>query len=154
MSNDTDDIDPPEDLGENAAASLEGFIERIETLEKDRDIATGKIKAEYAAAVAAGFDKLALKQIVKDRKADLDKTIVKRAIVETYRKALARRVGNELGSLGAWARDWVHKQGRVGLSRDDMEARANYASPLHDILKNRKGKDGGDAPDAGGDARP
>jgi uncharacterized protein (UPF0335 family) len=140
----------PDDLGENSGAQLEGFIERIEGLEAEKKMAGEKIKAEYAAAEGAGFDKAGIKQMVKDRKADLQKTIEFRALVAAYRRALARRAGNALGSLGEWARSWMASEAKVGLSNEQREAKADYARPLDELLKGRKGKDGGKGEGDGG----
>lgn len=134
-----DETDPrgPEDLGDNSAAQLAGFIQRIEILETERAQIREKIKAEYAMAEGTGFDKAAIKQVVKDRRADLEKTIAFRAVVEAYRKALARTLGDKLGELGEWARTWLTKEAKT--ERDD--AKAGYARPLDEFLKNRaKGK--------------
>ena len=88
------------DLGNNAREQLAGFIERLESLMTEKAQVSEKIKAEFAEAAAVGFDKKALKQLLKERQSDMQSTAEYRAIVETYRKALGDLGDTELGQ---WA---------------------------------------------------
>lgn len=144
----------PELMGNKSDETLAGIIQRIEDLESERAQASEKIKAEYAMAEGAGFDKKAIRQIVKDRRADLQKTIEFRAVVESYRKALARRMGNALGELGEWARSWVSSESKMGLEGAKDEYK-RFDADLDRVLKKKPPK-GGDKDDgeAGREAAP
>ncbi len=113
--------------------ALADFVERIEKLAEERKKIAADIKAEYEQAAAMGFDKKALKQIVKEREADIDATIEHRQIVKTYREALGQMVGTPLGD---WARDWSARN-------------AGYAAPpqtstaMDEFLRRRERPNGG-----------
>lgn len=96
-----------EDLGDNSAKQLAGFIERIEQLEAEKAQVSDRIKAEKAEAKATGFDVKAINQLLKDRKGDMDATTENRAIVATYRRALKEHAG---GELAEWAEDFEAAQ--------------------------------------------
>src|SRR5689334_17957464 len=98
-----DDIDP------KTRDELAAFIQRIEDGEADRAKASENIKSIYAQAASTGFDVKALRQLIKDRKADSDKSISLRAVVRTYRKALGNLTGTPLGD---WARGWIAEENR------------------------------------------
>jgi uncharacterized protein (UPF0335 family) len=100
------------DLGNKSAKDLADFISRIESLEVEKREVAERIKAEYAEAAGVGFDKDALRAVIKERKADGEKTVQRRAVIETYRRALGALSGTPLGD---WARGWMaddarHKQ--------------------------------------------
>lgn len=91
------------EMQDNTRKALAGHLERIESLEAEKAQVGEKIKEEYAAAAAAGFDKKALKNIMKRRRADSRKSTELRAVTDTYMQALA---GFENTELGRWAREW------------------------------------------------
>lgn len=137
----------PDELGSNARIALEQFIERIERLDAERAATSEDIKAAYAEAAGSGFDKKALKQIIKERsKADMDKTIKHRVLVDLYRRALAK---SDQGDFGDWARGWISREAKSSIDK----AKSDTADPkLADFLKARKARDRtGDRP-GGGDA--
>jgi uncharacterized protein (UPF0335 family) len=121
----------PEELGGNARVELEEYISRIESLEGERAQVSEKIKAEYAEAGGSGFDKKALKQIIKERAdADVDKTIKHRRIVELYRRALSR---SKQATFGDWARGWITREAKTSIDEGET------ADPkLAEFLKGRK----------------
>lgn len=119
-----------DDLGSNARVQLAGFIERIESLEEEKAQVSEKIKAEFAEAAGVGFEKKAIKQILKDRKADLDQTIDMRAKIDAYRKALGSLTDTPLGD---WARSWMANEARTR-RRDTTE----IDPQLDEFLKKRK----------------
>ena len=71
-----------------------------------------------------------IKQILKDRKADLDQTIEMRAKIDTYRKALGSLTDTPLGD---WARSWMANEARTR-RRDSPETDPQ----LDEFLKKRK----------------
>jgi uncharacterized protein (UPF0335 family) len=105
-------LDEPMDdvLGENSRRELAGYIERIETLEQEKAEVVARIKSEMEHASGAGFEKKAIRQIIKERAADAQKSIEQRTIVETYRQALGSLTGTPLGD---WARGWLANDARV-----------------------------------------
>lgn len=117
---------------------LGDYVERIEGLIAERKEISEKIKSEYADAAGAGFNKKAIGQIIKERLADLDKTIEHRKIVDTYRRALGSLAGTPLGD---WARQWLANDAR-------MDRRAKEPTPMDEFMKARTGK----PPESGKDA--
>jgi uncharacterized protein (UPF0335 family) len=111
-----------EELGDNSGKQLLGFIERIESLEAEKRTASDEIKAEKAQAKAAGFDLKALNQILKERKADMVKTMEHRAIVETYRRALGQYGDTELGK---WALNSISEQAKMRLEGAQSQYRGS-----------------------------
>lgn len=117
--------------------ALGDYVTRIESLNEEKTEVAERIKAEYAEAAGAGFDKQAIQQIIKERAADAEKSIKQREIVETYRAALAGLVGTPLGD---WARQWVANDTRV-------RQRSKHAeSAMDDFMKKRKTTPTDDAP--------
>lgn len=128
-----------QELSGDQRNELADYVGRIESLTAERAEAAEKIKAEYAAAAGAGYDKKAIRQLIKERASDLEKTIEHRKIVETYRKALGGLAGTPLGD---WARKWMADEARY-------ERRTSEASPMSDWMRQQRG-----ARDAGGEQRP
>lgn len=129
MADEQDDI--MEELGGNARKELEEFISRIESLEGERVQVTEKIKSEYAEAAGSGFDKKALKQLIKERAdADIDKTIKHRRVVELYRRALSR---SKQATFGDWARGWLARDAKTSINEG-----AAGDTKLAEFLKGRK----------------
>jgi uncharacterized protein (UPF0335 family) len=143
----TDDTD---DLGGNSATQLAGFIERIEAAETEMMQGREKRKAEYAQAEAIGLDKAVIRQMVKDRRADVQKTIEFRAKLAAYRKALANLTGRSLGDLGEWARTWRATEAKMSID----ETEADQVRPLDELLKGRKGKGKDDGTEGKSDEAP
>lgn len=81
------------------AVELEA-LEQIESLEAEATQTKEKIKEVYASVASKGINPKALKQIVKDRKGDLEKTTKLRAEVDKIMKALGDYANTELGE---WA---------------------------------------------------
>lgn len=131
-------------MGNKSSEELAGIIERIENLDAERKQASEKIKAEYDAAAGAGFDKKAIKAIVKERRTDAAKTIELRAVIDAYRAALARKMGNKLGELGEWARSWGAMEGKMGV-RVAVDEYRGWERDLDAILGKDKPLSGKDA---------
>jgi uncharacterized protein (UPF0335 family) len=130
-------------MGNKSSDELAGIIERIETLESERKQASEKIKAEYDAAAGAGFDKKAIKALVKERRSDAVKTIELRAVINAYRAALARKMGNALGELGEWARSWGAMENKMGVhvAVDEYKGWSNDLDKVFGKGKPPSGKD-------------
>lgn len=120
--------------------ALGDYVTRIESLIEEKTAAAERIKAEYAEAAGAGFDKQAIQQIIKERAADAEKSIRQREVVEIYRAALAGLVGTPLGD---WARQWVANDTRMRQRSRQSE------SAMDDFMKRRTAK-----PSPGNDAAP
>lgn len=71
-----------------SAAELRQFIERIETLEEEKDSIAESIREVYSEAKAQGFDVKTMRSIVKLRAMDRHKRIEQEALLETYKSAL------------------------------------------------------------------
>lgn len=67
---------------------LRDYIERIERLEEEKKDVQGDIKEVYAEAKAAGFDKKALKAVIKLRKMDAASRDEYSDAVDNYMNAL------------------------------------------------------------------
>ena len=131
-------------LGSNSTEQLAGFISRIQTLQEEKGQVSERIKSEFSEAAACGFDKKALKQILKEMAADTVQSIEHRTIVETYRKALGNLSGTPLGE---WARTWNARDAKMRLDADKPDA-----DPLlTEFMKGRKQptNDAGEAPAPG-----
>jgi uncharacterized protein (UPF0335 family) len=125
------------DLGNKSAKELADFVLEIESLIDDRATVNERIKGKYAAAVAVGFEKKAIQQLIKERASDSENTVEMRATVETYRRAIAGLAGTPLGD---WARGWMADSER-------NQRRAKEASQVfEDFMERTKGKKTDDAP--------
>lgn len=119
------------ELSRDKKNQLGDFIERLESLTAEKKIAAEKINAEYAEAASAGFDTKAIKQIIKDRLADAEKTTALRRTVDIYRKALSTFAATPLGD---WARQWIAND-----ARHEVRAKDQEAGPLETLMSGRKG---------------
>lgn len=131
MSDDEDNIPETHDLGSQARKQLGNLIETLESLTEEKKQLSERIKAEFAEAASSGYDKLAIKQILKDRAADAQKSIELRAITASYRRAIAGLVGTPLGD---WGRSWLAQEARINKP-------TNEKSPeMEAFMKGRKAK--------------
>lgn len=71
-----------------AAAQLRAVIQRIESLESDKQEIADDIKEIYAEAKGTGFDTKAIRTIVKLRKLDTAERQEQEAIIDLYKAAL------------------------------------------------------------------
>jgi uncharacterized protein (UPF0335 family) len=67
---------------------LKSFVEHIERLNEERKAISDEIRDVYQEAKASGFDKRALKAIVRIREEDVEQRKEHEAILETYMHAL------------------------------------------------------------------
>jgi uncharacterized protein (UPF0335 family) len=75
-------------VGNNSAAQLKAYIERIENLEAEKQAIATDIKDVYAELKSSGYDAAAIRAIIKMRKEDATKRQEREAILETYMNAL------------------------------------------------------------------
>ena len=118
---------------------LAGFVQRIESLEAEKAQAAEAIKAEIAQAAAVGFDKKALRQILKRRRADLFATAEHRAIVDTYMASLGALADTE---LGRWAADWEAAQ--IKVAKAAVESRLDEIKDIFKSYAEATGRGGRD----------
>ena len=81
----------PNDLGQdgsNSAATLLSAIETIQSLEDEKADTQERIKEEYAAVKATGFDVKIVRKIVARMKRDRAEIEEEEALIETYEQAL------------------------------------------------------------------
>ena len=132
MSDEGVNIPEAHDLGSQARKELGNLIETLESLAEEKKQLAERIKAEFAEAASSGYDKLAIKQILKDRAADAQKSIELRAVTAAYRRAIAGLAGTPLGD---WGRSWLAQESRINRSPGSEK------SPEMDaFLKGRKTK--------------
>lgn len=86
--------------GHNSNAQLISIVERIEKLEEEKAATASDIKDVYAEAQGAGFDKKALREIVRRRKQDQDARDELEAVIDTYTRALGGLADTPLGKAG------------------------------------------------------
>lgn len=84
-------------IGNNSAEQLKSIIERIERLEEEKAATATDIKDVYTEAHGNGFDKKALREIVRRRKMDQEKLSELEAIIEAYTAALGGLADLPLG---------------------------------------------------------
>jgi uncharacterized protein (UPF0335 family) len=133
--------DPSDELGGNSRKELENFISQIETLSEEKKAIGEDIKAKYSDAAASGFDKVAIRQIIKERAADTDKTVKHRRLVELYRRALAK---SAQATFGDWARGWIARDAKESL----QASKDGHVDPKFDEFLKRR-KNAGDADKTG-----
>lgn len=112
-------------LNEETRKLLRGYVERIEGNEAEKVRAGELIKEDFASAAANGFDKKALRALLKRRKADMEKTVKLRATVDLYMRALASFEDTE---LGAWAKAWEAEQRTMAASAEPRATSQDYAA--------------------------
>lgn len=118
---------------------LAATIERVEDIESEIGQSKEKLKAAYSTAAGDGFDVKATKQLVKERKADSEKTTKKRRIVELYRRSLGGLAGTPLGD---WARGWMAEDARA-TAADKVEEDPALTAFMAKRKGGKPGKDGG-----------
>lgn len=81
----------------NANNQLKAIVARIEKLEADKSDIAADIREVYLEAAGNGYDKKALRTIIKIRKQDANERAEQEALVETYLNALGMLIGTPLG---------------------------------------------------------
>ena len=139
-------IETPEDLHPATRQQLADIVLNIEALHAEQAELKEKIAAIYSDAAADGFDKKAIRQLVKERTGDFDKTIEHRRVVETYRTALGSLQNTPLGD---WARQWMASDRRYDVRRKQSTEAMDEFLKSRSERKTRKPKSGKD--DGAGD---
>lgn len=75
-------------LSADANGRLRSFVERLERLGEDADAIKADAKEVYAELAGEGFDKRAVRQLIRIRKKDRRACAEEAAIVETYANAI------------------------------------------------------------------
>lgn len=73
---------------ETSAAQLKSIVERVETLEEEKQAVAEQIKEVYAEAKLNGFDTKILRKVVALRKKKPEERSEEEALLETYLAAL------------------------------------------------------------------
>lgn len=131
------------ELDNDTRNALADLVERLEALHAEKKQAADAIKAEMAQAASQGFDVKVIRQLLKDRAADDGATVEHRALVETYRKALAGMQGSELGE---WARNWIAQGNTVAARAEPRD--------MQDFMAKRAQARRATGDDAGEEGRP
>ncbi len=78
------------DVGKTSDSTklLRGYVDRIETLVDEKKTVSDDIKSVYDEAVGEGFDKKALRTLIRKRQQDRAELENLEAIVDTYETAL------------------------------------------------------------------
>lgn len=126
------DASTPHELGSSSRKELGQLIQRIESLTEEKTQVGEKIKAEYAEAASSGYDKAAIKQLIKERAADTEKSVEHRSTVSIYRRALGSLANTPLGD---WARGWMAQEARINKPVGSEES-----PQMADFMKGRKTK--------------
>lgn len=77
-----------EGTGGIAADRLRSIIERIERLEEERKALLGDVRDIFAEAKSAGFDRKALREVLRIRKMEAAEAEEIESLVDIYRRAL------------------------------------------------------------------
>jgi len=75
-------------LQESSQKQLRQFVEQIERLEEDKKNLSNDIRDKYTEAAGVGFDKKALKQVVKLRRKSSSERQEEESVLHTYLHAL------------------------------------------------------------------
>jgi uncharacterized protein (UPF0335 family) len=78
----------PDVLNGDAQSQLKSILERIETLDDEKDAISEHIKEVYAEAKGNGFSLAPIRKLVALRKKDRSKVLEEKAILELYAHAL------------------------------------------------------------------
>ena len=79
----------PARAGDNSAEHLRSFVERIQRLNQERKDRADDVAEVYAEAKGMGFDKAALRRVVRILELDPAERVERQAIDELYLQALA-----------------------------------------------------------------
>lgn len=85
----------------NGRRPLVEILEQMESLDAELTQTKAKMQEVLSGAEANGRDKKAIKQLLKERKADTEKTAALRVLVDRYRKELGTFGDTELGEWAA-----------------------------------------------------
>lgn len=79
------------DIGNNAGAVLQSFVERVERINEEIKASQEDRKEVFSEAAANGFDVKAMKRVIRERAMDRDELDEFEALVNTYWGALGRK---------------------------------------------------------------
>lgn len=84
-------------LPKTAKDQLKAFIDRIETIEGQKAELASDLRDVYTEAASNGFDKAAIRIIIRERKQDQAKRLELEAVVDTYKASLGMLADMPLG---------------------------------------------------------
>ena len=67
---------------------LKSFIERIESLEEEKNSILADIREVYSEAKSSGYEPKIMRKVLLIRKMDVDERFEQEALLDTYRNAL------------------------------------------------------------------
>lgn len=76
------------EVGHNQDQRLKSFVDRINNLEDQKKEIGADIRDVYTEAAGTGYDKKALREIVRRKRADQEKLAEHETLVETYMAAM------------------------------------------------------------------
>lgn len=79
------------DIGNNAGAVLQSFVERVERINEEIKASQEDRKEVFSEAASQGFDVKAMKRVIRERAMDRDELDEFEALVQTYWGALGRK---------------------------------------------------------------
>lgn len=88
-------------LSADEKLKLGGYVREVERLNEEIGVLTGDRSEIYKSAKDAGFDTAAIRQVIKNRKTELDKREAFEAAVDAYTVALGDFVTTGLGAAAA-----------------------------------------------------
>lgn len=77
-----------DDTEQNAQDKLRSYVDRIERLNEEKQTISDDIKQVYVELAGDGFDKKAVRTLIRERKKDASERVEERTILETYERAL------------------------------------------------------------------
>lgn len=91
MTTQTETNTPGYDAHVVASGELRSFIERIENREAEKKVVSDEIKDIYAEAEGSGFDKKAMREIIRLRKKEEHERQEEEAMKQLYKDALGMK---------------------------------------------------------------
>lgn len=90
MTENTQDEELTNGIGNAAKEQLKAFISRIERLQEDKDNVSADMKEVYAEAKAMGFDTKILRKVIAIRKIDKNEYQEQQALLELYLNSIGQ----------------------------------------------------------------
>ncbi len=85
----SEEINDGMNIGGNAGARLNAFVERIERLEEEKKALMEDVKEIYSEAKGVGFDAKILRKVIARRRIEREKVEEEDSLIELYEGTLA-----------------------------------------------------------------